>query len=440
MFDATSIIVGIIIGAGLYEVTPDIARCVTDLPGLVGVWALGGVAAVIGALCYAELVGRFPLVGGDYIFLSRAYGKKMAFVYAWAELWVVRPGSIGAVSYVFARYANQLLPLGSGPQSLVLYATGAIVVLSIVNVLGVREGKWTQNLLTLAKVGGLLMIFAYAWLGPTAAVKEVSAVVTPDFKRAMILVMFAYGGWSDVAYVAAEVRDARRNVLLALLLGIALVTLIYIAANLSFVHVLGLAGLQNAQAVATEMLAARGAERASQLVAALICVSTLGAINGQIFTGARIYYALGEEQPLYSRLGRWSRRFGTPAAAIMLQGAITLVPVIAFGLNAEGFGRLINFTTPVFWFFFALVGMSLFVLRHADVGQAGGFRVPWYPLLPLAFCLSSVFMLYASLTYAIEHRSSEALWSVIIMAVGYALSFYTPQSKPERRRRKKKKR
>jgi len=432
LLDTTAIIVGIIIGASIYK-APDMARSVPSLTALLAMWAIGGLIALIGALCYAELVGLFPKQGGDYLYLSRAYGKKMGFVFAWSELWVVRPGSIGAVAYVFADYANQLWPLDSS-AALVIYAAGAIVLLSVVNIVGVRESKWTQNLLTIAKVFGLGIVIVVALAGPGGPKAAAPALSrNSDYTLALILILYAYGGWSEVAYVAAEVRNAQRNILRALLLGLGTVALIYVVANYAFASALGFEQFQRSNAIATDVLQIRGFERAGQLVAALICISTLGSIHGQIFTVARIYYALGVDQPMYAPLGRWSPRFGTPVAAIVLQTVATLIPVVAFGLNADGFYRLVIFATPVFWFFFLLVGIALFVLRQVEADATRAFRVPFYPWLPLAFCLSSLFMLYSSFTYAVQNRASEALWSVIILAVGYAFSFYEPR--PTRRRK-----
>ncbi len=165
LFDATSIIVGIIIGAGIYEATPLIAANTGDLLSLIAVWLIGGLLAVIGALCYAELATTYPEDGGDYVYLKCAFGRRLAFVFAWCELWIVRPGSIGAMAFVFARYANQLVPLGTASEAFAPYAAGAIILLTGINLVGVQEGKLTQNLLTAAKVIGLLSVFAVAFYG-----------------------------------------------------------------------------------------------------------------------------------------------------------------------------------------------------------------------------------------------------------------------------------
>lgn len=424
LFDATSIIVGIIIGAGIYESTPLIAANTRSLAALVLVWLLGGLLAVVGALCYAELATTYPEDGGDYIYLRRAFGRTVAFLFAWAELWIIRPGSIGAMAFIFARYANHLLPLAAADQAPATYAAGAIIVLTGINVVGVQEAKWTQNLLTAAKVIGLLSVFAvaFSWAPGTATSNGAPAAPAdgfePDYRLALILVLFTYGGWSEVAYVAAEVRDAKRNIVAALLWGIGVVTAIYVLANLAFAHALGFNGLQHSRAAAADVLRLHFGDSGVQWISILICVSTLGAINGQIFTGARIYYALGRDHPLLARLGRWNARLGTPVWSLAVQAIFTLIPVLAFGRDADGFQRLVLFTSPAYWLFFLLVGVGLFVLADRDAARPRPFRTPGYPWTPLLFCAMSLWMCYASFSHAYEDGSRESRLGAGILAAG----------------------
>lgn len=439
LFDSTSIIVGIIIGSGIYETSPLIASTASGLPWLLGLWTLGGFLSLIGALCYAELATAYPRSGGDYVYLTRAFGGRLGFLFAWAQLWVVRPGSIGAWAYIFARYANQIRPLAGHSDAPMAYAVGAIVVLTLINLLGVRQGKWTQNVLTSVKVIGLLtIVVAGLALAPgNAPPAPAAAGGGADFRLALILILYTYGGWNEMAYVGAEVRDPKKNILRALILGTLAVTLIYVLVNLAFVAALGYAGVCDSKAVATDVLRA-GLDAlhpgwgawGGRVISVLICLSALGAINGTIFTGARIYYAMGTEHRLYAWLGRWNPKTGTPVWSFVIQLVITLIPVIGFGLSESAFQKMVVFTTPVFWIFFFLVAISLFVLRRRPAEAAEPYRVPWYPLTPILFCLSSLFMIHASLTYAISNRSYEAFWSIVIMVVGLVLCFVSPQSKP----------
>ena len=435
LFDSTSIIVGIVIGAGIYETSPLIASSVTSTAWLIFVWLLGGLIALVGALCYAELTTTYPKDGGDYVYLTRAFGRRIGFVFSWAQFWVVWPGSIGAMAYVFGRYANQLLPLDAWVGQAfprMTYAVAAIVVLSLLNIVGVREGKWAQNILTISKVVGLLAIVAVALLfaEPAAAVPGAQQVSRPgDFRLALILILFTYGGWNDMAYVAAEVREPQKNLVRALLLGTSVITAIYVLVTIAFLYVLGFDGVRNASAVAAQAVEGPLGSWGVRAISVLICVSCLGAINGMVFTGARIYYATGTEHPLFARLGVWSERFGTPARSLVLQAAVTIALVIGFGRGDEdGFKQMVVFTAPVFWFFFLLSGISLFVLRHKDPASPRPYRVLAYPVTPVLFCLACLFMLYNTLDFAWEKRSAEAFWSLALLAVGFVVSLLAVRS------------
>ena len=441
LFDSTSIIVGIIIGATIYESSPFIAGNVASIWSLLGAWLLGGLLSLLGALCYAELATAFPRQGGDFIYLSKAFGRPLGFLFAWCQLWVVRPGSIGAMAYVFARYADQLVPLGSGEDrsaALLSYAVGSVVVLSVVNILGVQTGKWTQNVLTTAKVAGLSLVAIVGLLftSPQAAAVKPSEGGSASFGLAMILILFAYGGWNEMAYVGAEVRDPRKNILRALILGTVAVAAIYLVVMLAFLHAMGgLAGLQQAKAVAADVFSLGFGPWGGKFISLLIAVSALGAINGQVFTGARIYYAMGQEHRMYGVLGRWSPLLGTPVWSLLVQGAITLAVVVGFGWAGahKGFEKMVIFTTPVFWFFLVLVGISLFVLRRREPESPEPYRVPLYPIVPIVFCLSSLYMAYSGVRYAIDNKSPEAFWSIGLLLVGVVLCFFDrrPETPPE---------
>ena len=284
------------------------------------------------------------------------------------------------------------------------------------------------------------------------------------FGFTMIFVLYAYGGWNEMAYVAAEVRNPGRNISRALILGTVGVTAIYLLVTLAFVHALGLGGLRGADNPAAGVLRLALGPRGGKLISLLICISALGGTNGMIFTGSRIYYAMGRDHRLYAWLGRWSPRFGTPVISLLIQAVITLGLIVGFGLAASGFERMVKFTSPPFWAFLVLVGLSVFVLRFRDKvagtlrvpsaqvagtlrvpsAQGGGdsgrhtecacylpgserlrtYRVPGYPITPVLFCLYSGYMVYTSLDYAIGQRTWEAVWSVEILLIGAVLSIF----------------
>ena len=408
--------VGIVIGVGIYESPPRVAANVAAPAVVVLVWALGGVLAFLGALCYAELATAYPRAGGEYVYLTRAYGAWIGFVYGWAELLVIRSGSIAAMAFVFSDYMTRLVPLGT--RSSLLYATLAVGTLSLVNLVGVREGKWTQNVLAVSKVVGLLAIVLLGALSTARAdpAPAMAAETSGSVALALIFVLWTYGGWHENAYVAAEVRDSHVNIPRSLLLGTALVTIVYVGVNWAFLQGLGLGGLRSSRAAAADLAAAPLGGMAEAFIVALVAVSALGAVNGQIFTGARIWYALGRDHAVLARLGAWSQRLGTPVPALVAQGLVTVVLIATFG-SRDGFDTLVKYTAAVFWLFFLLTGVSLFVLRWRDADQPRPYRVPGYPVTPLVFCASSAYMLHGALTYA----PLESTWGCLITLGGLPL-------------------
>jgi amino acid transporter len=232
-----------------------------------------------------------------------------------------------------------------------------------------------------------------------------------------------------MSYVAAEVREPRRNILRALVLGTAAVVGIYLLGNGAFIRALGFEGFVRSGAVAADIMRLRFGDGGGRFISALVCVSCLGALNGMILTGSRIYYAVGVEHPLYRWLGRWDERRGAPARSLRLQAAVTLALVFALGLSRDGFNRLVIFTAPLFWGFLLLAGLSLFVLRHTDPAIERPYRVAAYPLTPSLFCASALFMACASTRYAWSNRTPEALWTAAIVGAGVVASFFSGKEK-----------
>jgi APA family basic amino acid/polyamine antiporter len=428
--DAASIIVGVIVGVGFLQSSPGVAAAAGSVGATFAVWALGGLTALLGAACYAELATAIPRDGGEYVFLTRAFGQRVGFLFAWTAMLVVRPGNIGALALVFAAYARQLAPLpglGTGTGAQLVWAVGAVLAFTAVNAVGLRGGKWAQNLLTAAKLVGLLGLFAVAAFGPEV---EPAAVVagaapaagrSPDLGLAMVLVLFAYGGWEDVTYVAAEVRDPTRNLRRALVLGTAAVTLLYLLGTAAFVRSLGYAGLAGSDAAAADVLRRPLGDGAARAISLLVSVCALGAMNGMILTGSRITYAAAPDHPVLRRLGRWDGRRGVPMRSLLLQSAITVGSLVAFGRSPNGFDRMVVFTAPTFWTFYLLVGVALIVIRVQEPALPRPYKVPLYPVTPVLFCLTGAFMLQAGLTYAWDNRTAEAFWTVAALASGAAL-------------------
>jgi amino acid transporter len=421
LFDSTCIIVGIIIGAGIYETAPIVAKCLGSGPGLMLVWLAGGLLALTGALCYAELATAYPREGGDYVYLTRAYGRWPGYMFGWSQLVIVRPGDIALMAFIFARYAQTLYaPFG---HSGLIYAASAIVLLTVINILGVKAGKWTQNLLTVIKILGLVAISVVGLTAPPAApLSPVSEGSTWDgLQLAFILMFFTFGGWNEMAYVAAEIRRPRQNIVRALVAGTVAVTALYLLINGAFLSALGLAGLSASQAVAVEMMAKVFPQAAGRVIAILICISALGAVNGLVFTGARISYALGADHKSFRPLGRWSRRLGTPVWALVVQGALSLAIV----LTAGSFLDTILYTAPVVWLFFLGTALSVFVLRRKEPGIVRPYKVLAYPLVPLIFSACCIFMLFSSSSYALLKKPKGLLFLLAVLLVGVIVYWFS---------------
>jgi len=426
LFDSTSLVVGIIIGVGIYQMAPDIAKGAGSGWGVVAIWLLGGLISLAGALCYAELAAAFPQEGGDYVYLSRAYGPWAGFLFGWAQLAVVRPGDIAVVAFAFATYAQTIYDPLAGtdfPLARQGYAILVTGVLTVINVLGVREGKWTQNLLTSAKALGLLLIAATAILATRTPSTPAASTPTLPFSLALIFVLFTYGGWNEMAYVAAEVKNPRQNILRALVLGIGAVTAIYLLVNGAFLHALGYAGLAGSKAVAADTLAAAFPRAGSILISALICISAMGAVNGLIFTGARISYAVGADHRVFRPLGRWHPRLGTPATALWVQGAIAVLLILLLGSFVEA----VLYTAATVYSFYLASTLAVIVLRRKQPDVERPYRVLGYPFVPLIFASACGFLIYSAVTYKPLVAGASAALLVLGLPL-YLLSKRRPPS------------
>ncbi len=414
LFDGICIIVGIIVGAGIFETTPMVAGSMGSSAGLLGIWVVGGLLALAGALCYAELATAYPHQGGDYVYLNRAYGGWAGYLFGWSQLAIIRPGDIALMSFVFARYAETLYKPFENAD--LMYAALAVVALTTINVIGVRTGKWTQNVLTVVKIVGLLVIVVAGLLAPGTGVPsaEAAAPTLDGVKLGLILVMFTFGGWHEMAYVSAEVKRPERNIVRTLVLGTVAVTVLYVLVNTAYLAALGLDQMAGSQAVAVDTLAQVFPGAAAKAISVLVCVSALGAANGLIFTGARISYAMGADHRLFRRLGRWDGRLGTPAWALIVQGALSLGIVVVAG----SFIDTILYSAPVVWIFFLATGLSVFVLRRTDSETPRPFKVVGFPFTAGLFCVFCVFMIYSCVTYAYGQKPWGLLTVFTVLLAG----------------------
>ena len=418
--DACAMIVGLIVGAGIFGTPSIVAGAVGDESTLYMVWIAGGVFSIIGALCYAELATAFPSAGGEYHFLQRAFGRSLAFLYGWARMTVIVAGSIAVFAYLFGDYLSRVINLGA--HSSAIWAALVVVVLTGVNYCGIREGKATQNVFTVLEVGGLVLIIVAGlfFAAPPAAVVPAAAgadqpwYMGAGIGSAMIFVLFTYGGWNDAAYISAEVRNRERNMARALLIAISVVALLYVLVNFAYLKGLGYDQMARSNAVAADLLKAVWGPTGEKVIAIMIAIAALTSVNGSMIVGARSNYALGRDWPMLSYLGQWHEASGSPRNAMLVQGAIALALVGLGTIQNSGFKGLVEYSLPVFWGFFLLTGIALFVLRAKEPDAPRPFKVPMYPVVPAIFVLMCGYLLYSSLTY---HRT-HALVGLGVLAVG----------------------
>jgi amino acid transporter len=410
------ITVGIVIGAGIFQ-TPTLVAGIAGSPTLMLIaWILGGVLSFIGALTYAELAGAYPSAGGDYTFLTRAYGKDLSFLFAWARSTVICTGSIALIGFILGDYLTRLFDLGR--HSSAWYAAIATLVLTAINLVGLRSSSRMQNALGILEVGGVLLVgFAGMMLEEKPAVTQGAAAVSPGaFGLAMVFVLLTYGGWNEAAYVSAEVRGGARAVFRTLVWSIAVITLVYLLFVLGALHGLGYEGLAASHALGVDIIERAFGPVGGQLVGVIVAISALTSMNSTMLVGARSNYAVAHDWPAFAFMGQWRGERNTPVIGMLVQTAIALA-LIAFGaFEKNGFAAMVEFTAPVFWFFFMLSGGAVFVLRRRDPQIPRPVRVPLYPLLPAVFVLTCAYLLYSSIAHA---RSQHAGYiALLVMASG----------------------
>jgi amino acid transporter len=414
-FDASMIVCGIVIGGGIFALPPLVASTSGSVGWMFVAWALGAALTVVGSLCYAELSTTFPHAGGDYHFLTRAFGRDLSFLFGWARAVVITTGSTALHAYIFGNYASRIFSLGS--QSSALYAALVVVLLTALNVLGLKESSRTQNVVTLLLIAGMALVAFGGFQAPAAPVAAAQpSVSSPVLGSALLFVLFAYGGWNEAAYISAELRGGRRAILTALLAAIAVITAVYLVFVAALETGLGFEALKASQAPAADVAQRAFGGFGQTLIATVVCLSVLASSNATMIVGARSNYALGLDWPIVSFMSGWDRKRDVPVAAFLVQGAVTLGLVVFAAREPSGVRTMVEFTAPVFWFFFLMTGIALFVLRVKYAHVERPFSVPLYPVLPVIFIGTCAFLLWSSLTYA---RSQHALQvAFYVMAAG----------------------
>jgi APA family basic amino acid/polyamine antiporter len=393
-------VVGGIIGSGIFLNPAIVAQRVGTAGLTLAVWVLGGFVALIGALIYAELGARRPVAGGGYVYLRDAYGRLPAFLYAWTLLLVIATGAIAAVAVTFASYTAALL--GWEPGTRVPLAIGAIVALSAINYIGVKPGALTQNVLTLLKLAALGFLIVAGLSAPGSMPDEVLPVpgnrsVVLAIGAALVPVLFAFGGWQQTNFIAEELIDPERNLPRALLVGVAIVVAVYLLANLAYLKTLGISGLAHSGAPAADAMTSLFGAPGRTLIAAGIAISTFGFLNLVILVSPRVYRAMASDGLFFPSLARLHPRYRTPTAAILFQGGWAVL------LTVTGkYGDLLDYVVFGDWIFFGSTAATLFLFRSRErrgvENQNIRFRMAGYPLAPILFILAALYVVAGSIT------------------------------------------
>jgi amino acid transporter len=420
--DAIGIIVGLIIGSGIFKLPQLVAMNSPSELVFYALWVAGGLISLVGALCYAELATTYPNAGGDYHFLARAYGRSVSFLFAWARLAVVTSGSVAILAFVFGDYASNLLKLGD--QSAAIYAVIAVVAFTAINLVGLQSAKGTQNVLTVLEVGGVVAVTITGILlvgganmpAPVPAPPADPAKLWSAIPFAILFVLFTYGGWNDAAYISAEVKK-RSSMVTALVVSMLVVTVLYLLVNFAYVNALGLGGVAKSGTPAADVMSAVFGPTGGKVISAIVAISALTSINATIIVGGRSNYALGRDWPIFRWLGHWDARTDAPRNALLVQAGVALALIIGSVVTGKGFQTLVEYTMPVFWFFVMLVGVGVFVLRAKDPTTPRPFKVPLYPVTPVIFILTCAYLLYSSINYV----GNGAYFGVGVIVVGFVL-------------------
>lgn len=421
LFSGVMMVIGGIIGSGIFRSPQVVAQRVLTGELTLLAWALGGLIALAGAFVYAELGARMPRTGGQYVYLRDALGSLPAFLYGWALLLVIAPGAIAAVAITFADY---LLPLvGGGPSLQLPVVIATIVFLSAINYVGVTFGAITQNIFTVLKLAALAALAAAGlaaaagWIGmppdtAVAAVAPPSNVLTA-LSAALVPVLFSYGGWQQTNFVAEEMIAPERNLPRALLLGVVAVVVVYLLANVAYLSALGASGLAASSAPAADTMRRLIGPAGETLIAAGIAVSTFGFIALVILVTPRVLQAMAADGLFLPAFGRLHPRYRTPGAAIAFVGAWS----IALALSGK-YGALLDYVVFADWIFFSLTGVTLLIYRERErrgqpAGQPG-FRAPLHPVLPVLFVLAGIYVVFGS----VASNPANAIRGAVILAAG----------------------
>ncbi len=421
LFDATMVVMGGIVGSGIF-VNPAVVAQIVHAPALTLVaWAAGGAVALAGAFIWAELAARLPQTGGQYAVLREALHPMAGFLYGWALLLVINAGGVAAVAVTFARYFAELVGLQAPPA---LLAVGAIALLAAVNCLGVKSGSAVQSALMALKIVALAALVLVGLFGAARAEPAAAdAALTggpAELLTAMVPVLFAYGGWQTASFLAGEVRDVKKTLPRALLFGTAGVVVLYVGVAAVCLRVLGAQGLAASDAPAAAVLRAALGARGATLIACAIALSTLGFLSQSLLTMPRVYFAMAADGLFFRSVARTSARTGAPVAAIVLQA------IVASAVALSGrYDQILGYVVSMDWIFFGLTAVSLFVLRRRS-GERASFEVPGHPFTTAAFALIA----FAVAANTIYRYPQNTLVGLLLVVAGVPVFFFWRRARP----------
>jgi APA family basic amino acid/polyamine antiporter len=396
VLDATAIVIGIVIGSGIFVLPNVIARNLPSAGAMIAVWVISGVLSFFGALAYAELGSAMPATGGQYIYLREAYGPGCAFVCGWTFMLAVLSGGSAWLAVTFSIYAGYFLPLTPFARKLISIAL--IAVLSAVNYVGVREGAWLQRIFTSLKIGALLVLIGAAFLSPHSAAAAAQAPDTPvsfaHFGIAMAACLMAYNGWSYVSFVAGEVRNPERNLLRSLVIGMAAVAFLYVFANVAYLKIMSIPQIASTERVGADLAILTMGPIGGTFISLSVLLSIMGAVNGCVLTAARIPFAQARDGLFFARFGEVHPRFQTPGFAIVWGGVWTAILVLT-----GSYETLYTYSILAAWVFYTLSVAAVFILRRKLPGLPRPYRMWGYPWTLWLFVAVSVwFMVNAFVT------------------------------------------
>ena len=432
LYAATAITVGNIIGSGIFRSPHSVAQEIGSVPMVLFAWVLGGVLSLCGSLVLAELAVAQPRTGGLYVFIREGFGNAWAFVFGWANLWVIKPTVIASITSVFALYFCAAVGL---PKSAELPAGMAVIVLLTgVNWLGVKQGAGTQSVFTTLKVAGILMLCGAAFLLPHAAAPPDQQLAAAGSSKplllglvlAMIPVLFAYDGWTDSTYVAGEIRDPRRAMPIAIVWGTVIVIAVYAVTNLAFLHILSPDEVATYEAVGSEAIRRVLGDWGSKALAVLVAISTFGTTNGAILTGPRVTLAMATDGLLFRWAGHVDPRRGTPDVALWIQALLSCVWLWLAG----GFEDVSGWFVTTSWLFYGLTAAALFVQRRRERESGlslSEYRAPWFPFTAILFIVVTVAIIASDFAASLDDplplpgglSVPRAMLGVIVAAIGF---------------------